>query len=91
MTVEPGFGGQAFMADQMSKVRALRAEFAHLDIEVDGGVSVETIEQCAAAGVIRAGSSPAAQEKAMQRIREALAAAGMVQPGRAPGTWAPRA
>lgn len=48
-------------------------------------------EQCAAAGVIRAGSSPAAQEKAMQRIREALAAAGMVQPGRAPGTWAPRA
>ena len=54
MTVEPGFGGQSFMADQMSKVEALRAEIDRrgLDtlIEVDGGVGRQTAEICARAG-----------------------------------------
>jgi ribulose-phosphate 3-epimerase len=79
MTVEPGFGGQSFMADMMPKVRAAR-ELIHRDdlklvIQVDGGVSASTIEQCADAGadVFVAGSAvyntedPAA---AVDRLRE---------------------
>ena len=54
MTVEPGFGGQSFMADQMSKVKALRAEIDRRGlatlIEVDGGVGRQTAEICARAG-----------------------------------------
>nr|SVE74412.1 EOG090X0CAY [Daphnia barbata] len=50
MTVEPGFGGQSFMEDMMSKVQYLRANFPDLDIEVDGGVGPSTIEAVAEAG-----------------------------------------
>ncbi len=54
MTVEPGFGGQAFMADQMPKVRALREEIDRrglsVTIQVDGGVSAVTAPEAAAAG-----------------------------------------
>jgi ribulose-phosphate 3-epimerase len=63
MTVEPGFGGQAFMADMMPKVRKARDLAARSDgdvwVQVDGGVGVDTIEQCAEAGanVFVAGSA----------------------------------
>ena len=64
MTVEPGFGGQRFMADMMPKVRRTRELLRgrpDLDvwIQVDGGVSAATIEQCAEAGanVFVAGSA----------------------------------
>lgn len=54
MTVEPGFGGQSFMADQMPKVQRARELIKNLGldiwVQVDGGVSQSTIEQCAAAG-----------------------------------------
>lgn len=50
MTVEPGFGGQKFMADQMDKLRALRAKRADLLLEVDGGVNRETALVCRDAG-----------------------------------------
>lgn len=54
MTVEPGFGGQSFMADQMDKVRRIRYEInkrgLKTDIEVDGGINGETISIAAAAG-----------------------------------------
>ncbi|RMZ92330.1 hypothetical protein DV736_g433, partial [Chaetothyriales sp. CBS 134916] len=59
MTVEPGFGGQKFMPDQMAKVKALRERYPNLDIEVDGGLGIGTIDTAADAGanVIVAGSA----------------------------------
>lgn len=54
MTVEPGFGGQSFMADMMPKITKLKAEITRrgLDvlIEVDGGISDKTIATAAQAG-----------------------------------------
>ncbi|KAI0482319.1 ribulose-phosphate 3-epimerase [Xylariaceae sp. FL0804] len=59
MTVEPGFGGQKFMASELPKVQALRARYPDLNIEVDGGLGPGTIDQAADAGanVIVAGSA----------------------------------
>ena len=52
MTVEPGFGGQKFMVDMMEKVRRSREFIGDADIwlQVDGGISIETIEIARAAG-----------------------------------------
>ncbi len=52
MTVEPGFGGQKFMTDMMSKVSRTRAIIGSRPIwlQVDGGISTETIEIAADAG-----------------------------------------
>ena len=54
MTVEPGFGGQKFMADMMPKVTAIRKEAGRrglpLSIQVDGGVNEESAKVAAAAG-----------------------------------------
>ncbi|GAM26632.1 hypothetical protein SAMD00019534_098070 [Acytostelium subglobosum LB1] len=59
MTVEPGFGGQAFMGDMMPKVETLRKRCPNMDIQVDGGLDPVTIDAAAKAGanVIVAGSS----------------------------------
>jgi ribulose-phosphate 3-epimerase len=54
MTVEPGFSGQSFMADMMPKVRRarelIRERNLPMTIQVDGGVSTSTIEECAENG-----------------------------------------
>ena len=54
MTVEPGFGGQSFMADMMPKVTALRQEITrrglNVSIQVDGGINAETAVTAAKAG-----------------------------------------
>ena len=55
MTVEPGFGGQSFMHDQMPKVRQARTSIEKLlkskpTLQIDGGVSLETIAEAAQAG-----------------------------------------
>jgi ribulose-phosphate 3-epimerase len=63
MTVEPGFGGQTFLDLVLPKIRAARGlvKDRELDLwlQVDGGVSAETIERCAEAGadVFVAGSA----------------------------------
>jgi ribulose-phosphate 3-epimerase len=55
MSVEPGFGGQEFIPDVLSKVRTVRkmVDSGELTIlvEIDGGINAETIEQAAEAGV----------------------------------------
>ena len=52
MTVEPGFGGQKFMSDMMNKVRTTRKIIGNRPIwlQVDGGISLETIEIAVEAG-----------------------------------------
>ena len=63
MTVEPGFGGQTFMADMMPNVTALRKLIDEknpgCELEVDGGVAPETCQTCidAGANVLVAGSA----------------------------------
>jgi ribulose-phosphate 3-epimerase len=59
MTVNPGFGGQAFIPNMLTKVRALRAAAKDLPIIVDGGINPETGRQCVEAGanVMVAGNS----------------------------------
>ncbi len=60
MTVEPGFGGQSFMSEQLVKVSRLREEIKRQGlktlIEADGGINQETIAQCDQVDVIVAGS-----------------------------------
>ncbi|WP_106818466.1 ribulose-phosphate 3-epimerase [Janibacter massiliensis] len=81
MTVEPGFGGQSFMADQMPKVAAVRESVrrhgGQVWVQVDGGVSARTIEQCAQAGadVFVAGSAVYGAEDAAAAVDELRALA----------------
>ncbi|MBI4940236.1 MAG: ribulose-phosphate 3-epimerase [Actinobacteria bacterium] len=84
MTVEPGFGGQPFLDVCLPKVRRTREAIASsgLDVwlQVDGGVSEDTIERCADAGadVFVAGSAVYGADDAagqIKRLRELAAAA----------------
>jgi len=50
MTVEPGFGGQSFMADMVPKIQALRSLGYSGDIGVDGGINDKTAPVCIDAG-----------------------------------------
>ncbi|QDO88882.1 ribulose-phosphate 3-epimerase [Ornithinimicrobium ciconiae] len=81
MTVEPGFGGQSFMADQMAKVsevrEAVRRHGGEIWIQVDGGVSQDTIGQCVEAGadVFVAGSAVYGADDVPTRIDQLRALA----------------
>ncbi|MGI8664595.1 MAG: ribulose-phosphate 3-epimerase [Jatrophihabitans sp.] len=93
MSVEPGFGGQRFMAEVLSKVRLIRTQVdagaLRLFVEIDGGIDEDTIAEAAEAGVdvFVAGSAvfgatdPGA---AVDRLRE-LARAGMTRCAHAAG------
>jgi len=54
MSVNPGFGGQKFIESQLSKIERLRAMIdatgRHIDLEVDGGITIETAPRAIAAG-----------------------------------------
>ncbi len=82
MTVEPGFGGQKFMADMMPKVRTLRskidAEGLPVLIQADGGIDVNTIQMAAQSGVdvMVAGSAVYGKpdyRQAIEQLRDASA------------------
>jgi ribulose-phosphate 3-epimerase len=84
MTVNPGFGGQAFIGSVCDKVRRVKAMVGgrDIDIEIDGGVTVETAPLVTAAGanVLVAGSAafkggPGAYAANIAAIREAGAKA----------------
>jgi ribulose-phosphate 3-epimerase len=93
MTVEPGFGGQAFMTHMLDKVRSARAmvDTGHLNVvvQVDGGINADTIGQAAEAGAdcFVAGSAvygaddPAA---AVERLRALAASQVTSSPPRGP-------
>ncbi|MCO7202530.1 ribulose-phosphate 3-epimerase [Microbacterium sp. CnD16-F] len=84
MTVEPGFGGQSFMADQMPKLRRLadeaRRRGSQVWLQVDGGIGESTIAQAAEAGAdtFVAGSAVFGAEDpgaAIRALRSAAASA----------------
>ena len=62
MTVEPGFGGQTFLSDQVYKIESIskyiRENNLNVDIEIDGGINYETGKLCVDAGanILVAGS-----------------------------------
>ena len=76
MSVEPGFGGQKFMADMMPKVQTIRGYIDAMnptcELEVDGGVDANTCHQCihAGANVLVAGSAVYKAEDIPARIKE---------------------
>jgi ribulose-phosphate 3-epimerase len=82
MSVNPGFGGQNFIASQLEKVRTLRryldAIERTIDLEIDGGINAETAAAAVAAGadVLVAGSAsfaggPASYAANLRRLRSA--------------------
>lgn len=78
MTVEPGFGGQSFMAEMMPKVREIRdaitAENLNTHLEVDGGIDADTVGEAnnAGANVMVAGTSVFRHPKGAAAALESL-------------------
>jgi len=82
MTVNPGFGGQAFIATMPQKIAALRkmidARGLAIELEVDGGINAETAPRVAQAGaqVLVAGNAifkhPSGIAQAMQELRASV-------------------
>ena len=76
MTVEPGFGGQKFMDNQLSKIIQLKKYLVDnqysIDLEIDGGVNFETGKKCidAGANILVAGSFLFKQEDLTQATNQ---------------------
>jgi ribulose-phosphate 3-epimerase len=77
MTVEPGFGGQAFLPDELSKIEDLRKIYKGL-ISVDGGINGMTGAECAARGadILVAGTAVFGRKDRARAIRELRAGRG---------------
>jgi ribulose-phosphate 3-epimerase len=79
MTVNPGWGGQAFIRSQLDKIRRVREMLGDgIPIEVDGGVNAETAAECAEAGAtwFVAGSAIFGSDDPAATFREIAKAAG---------------
>jgi ribulose-phosphate 3-epimerase len=79
MTVNPGWGGQPFLTNQLDKIKRVRAMLGDaMPVEVDGGVNPETAAQCAEAGAtwFVAGSAIFGADDPAAAYREIAAAAG---------------
>ena len=77
MSVNPGYAGQKFIPEVLEKVRKVRELRPSLDIEIDGGISVETIRAAkdAGANIFVAGNAifnKPDRKKAIQELREAM-------------------
>lgn len=74
MTVEPGFGGQSFIEEMLPKIRQTRSAIGRRPIwlQVDGGISLDTIEMAASAGAdtFVAGSAVFKAEDPASMIRQ---------------------
>ena len=76
MTVEPGFGGQKFMENQLSKITQLKKYLVDnqhpIDLEIDGGINFETGKKCinAGANILVAGSFLFKQEDLTQATNQ---------------------
>lgn len=59
MSVNPGFGAQAFIEASLDKIKMLRSKYPHMDIQVDGGIKIDNVHRVidAGANVIVAGSA----------------------------------
>jgi ribulose-phosphate 3-epimerase len=85
MTVNPGWGGQKFIAGQLDKVRRVRELLGDdIPIEVDGGVNAETVVDCAEAGAtwFVAGSAIFGSDDPAATFRAIAQAAGCALPTR---------
>jgi ribulose-phosphate 3-epimerase len=87
MTVNPGFGGQAFIASQLAKIAALRrlidASGHNITLQVDGGVTAETARAALAAGAdcLIAGTAIFGKTDYKKAIADIRAAAPAAAPG----------
>jgi ribulose-phosphate 3-epimerase len=89
MSVNPGFGGQSFIASQLAKIRSIREKIGRrpIRLQVDGGVSADTIARVVEAGadtlvagsaVFRGGDS-ARYAANLSELRQAAAGAGAIE------------
>lgn len=77
MTVDPGFGGQAFLTGQLEKISLAKRRFSQLPIEVDGGINDESAASAVQAGatilvtgssVFRPGADPRARIERLRKV-----------------------
>lgn len=97
MTVNPGYGGQSFIASQLAKIKEIRARIdasgRSIDLEVDGGINPQTAHEVYEAGadVLVAGSAsfaggPEKYAPNIERLRRSAdGSVGRIVPGRAAG------